>query len=359
LSGLALTLAALVTAPAVAKSWCAAPLVVHEWGVQVFRGPEASPAQVELPDWFHTLPGSGRWQSGGVPVRSLPADGGEREIPVLQFYAPPVFGAVVPVAVELGFTAGRPSVGYPRFDRVFPPRATGDPGVQLAWDALSLEVQPRAAPHAPAPPWIDDLRAVDGALWVNRGDESERFLFYEADTREQPRVRLEADRVRNTGAWPVHDLAVVRRVNGQAEVARLERLEAGGAVTLSFEPVADPGAIMRPWLSERLLAEDGPDAVRDWSMDMDDCVMMRDPAVPESTSAGHGLYQPEIDAMLDLWQARLFGQQGTVLLYRDDPVALDALVPMAVYTDMHHFVRLSRTGLVLWEGLEPEARSRE
>ena len=110
--------------------------------------------------------------------------------------------------------------------------------------------------------------------------------------------------------------------------------------------------VLRPWLTDRLLAAGGVESLAEWSMDMDDCVMMRDPAQPVSLSSGHGLYRAEVDAMLDLWQERFFGQRGTVLLYRDDPGALDAMAPLAVYTDMHHFVELSRTGLVLWEGLD-------
>jgi hypothetical protein len=346
-----LVMAMLATAPAAAKSWCAAPLVVHEWGVQVFHGPEAQPQLSELPPWFRKLPGGAHGELGSMPVRDLPADGGEREIPVLQFYTPGTFGDRVPVAVELGFYQGRPSVAYPQPDRVFPPRASGDPGLQLAWDALTLEPRARAEPHTTTAPWVQDLRAVDDALWVNRGEQSERFLFYEAVTREQPRVEFEAGRVHNTGPWPVYDLAVIRRVDGRAEIARLDLLEAEGSAKLRFEAVEDPSATLRPWLRARLLAAEGPEVLRDWSMDMDDCVMMRDPAVPVRQASGHGLYPGEVDALLDLWQARLFEQPGTVLLYRDDPAALDAMVPMAVYTDMHHFVELNRLGLVLWEGL--------
>ncbi len=42
------------------------------------------------------------------------------------------------------------------------------------------------------------------------------------------------------------------------------------------------------------------------------------------------------------------------VLYREDPAALDAAAPLSIYTDMHHFVRMSRTGLVLWEGVALE-----
>ena len=345
-----LLVAFLLAAPAQGKSWCAVPLVVHEWGVQVFQGPHAQSVDMELPDWFHRRSSAGELDA--TPVRSLPADGGEREIPVLQFYAPRVYGDGVPVAVELGLADGRPSVWYPREDRLLPGRPLGDVGVQLAWDALSLTQQARVEPRESALEWIGALRAVEHALWVNRGGQSERFLFYEAQTRSPPVVRISSDHVVNESPWPVHDVVVVSRSGDRVLVAPVGTLDAGARSPLELEPMVGAASTLRARLAAGLAAQDSPESMSEWSMDMDDCVMMRDPAVPVSSSGGHGLYQAEIDAMLVLWQARFFEQQGTVLLYRDDPAALDAMAPLAVYTDMHHFVELSRTGLVLWEGIE-------
>ena len=344
--------AGLLVSPAHAKSWCATPLVVHEWGVQVFHGPGAQPVDMDLPPWFHRRASVG--SVGVTPVRSLPADGGEREIPVLQFYASRVYGDGVPVAVELGLIDGQPSVWYPREDRLLPARPDGDAGVQLAWDALSLTVQARVAPQATQLPWIGELREVPQALWVNRGGQSERFLFYEAQTRAKPSVRIEGDRLINSGSQPVHDLIVVSRSGGVVRVDQHSVLSSDSHAALDLEPMDDAAATLRTWLAAALAADEGVEALDEWSMDMDDCVMMRDPAVPVRSSEGHGLYPQEIDALLNLWQVRFFEQQGTVLLYREDPAALDAAAPLSVYTDMNHFVRMSRAGLVLWEGLALE-----
>jgi hypothetical protein len=79
--------------------------------------------------------------------------------------------------------------------------------------------------------------------------------------------------------------------------------------------------------------------------------MMRDPTVPVEKARGHRLYGPEVDVVLGVWADRLLAADGVHLVYREDPAALDARMPLAVYTDMFHFVELDRLGIVLVEGL--------
>lgn len=345
-------LVALALAPlGEAKSWCAAPVVVHEWGVQTYGGPEGKPWKPALPTWFYR--GAPADPVRPQRVRDMPADGGERVLPVLHFYAPRVWGEGIPVAVEVGFARGTASVWYPQVDRLDP-----DAEVQLAWDALTLSADARGTPRPSRTPWVGDLRAIESALWVNRGPESERFLFYEAETSEQPAVRVEPWSetgpgvcVRNQGEHPVYDLVVIQRDTVTAMVGRLDRLEAGEAVDLALAQMPEPAIAMRPWMLDRLVDPEEPEPVLDWVMDMDDCVMMRDPGIPVTTASGHGLYRAEADALLDAWAPRFFGQVGTSLLYREDPAALDSMAPLAIYTDMRHFSRLHRTGLVFWADL--------
>ena len=93
------------TGVAWAASWCATPLVAHEWGVHVVRVDGGKPASVPLPSWFHhTLDPTA--QSSSEPVRDLPPDGGLRLLPVVQFYVGPGFGPGAPVALEVGFRDG-------------------------------------------------------------------------------------------------------------------------------------------------------------------------------------------------------------------------------------------------------------
>jgi hypothetical protein len=83
-----------------------------------------------------------------------------------------------------------------------------------------------------------------------------------------------------------------------------------------------------------------------WSRD--DCVMMRDPAIPTTTAEGHRLYAHEVDAILDVWAGTFFGSPGTTIVYREDPAYLDRAMPLSIYTDMYNHVKLRRLGLAVW-----------
>lgn len=80
--------------------------------------------------------------------------------------------------------------------------------------------------------------------------------------------------------------------------------------------------------------------------------MMRDPAVPAEDASDHRLYGPELDVLLSVWADRLLASDDIHLTYREDVAALDAAMPLSVYTDMFHDVHLARLGVVLVEGLE-------
>ena len=97
------------------------------------------------------------------------------------------------------------------------------------------------------------------------------------------------------------------------------------------------------WVTASPVLADGP-----WHGD--DCVMQRDPAVPVTHAAGYTLYPSEVDAMLGVWGPRLFGPRDH-LLYREDPAALDAVMPVSLYTDMRHWLEWRRLGVVLVEDL--------
>jgi len=59
----------------------------------------------------------------------------------------------------------------------------------------------------------------------------------------------------------------------------------------------------------------------------------------------------EAGVVLDAWGARFFDAPGTTLVYREDVAQLDEVMPIAVYTDMYHYVVLRRLGLALVEGV--------
>ena len=82
-----------------------------------------------------------------------------------------------------------------------------------------------------------------------------------------------------------------------------------------------------------------------------ECVMMRDPALPVEAASGYRVYGPELDVLLGVWADRMLVADGVHLVYREDPTALDSRMPVSVYTDMMHYVTLSRLGVVVVEGV--------
>lgn len=380
-----------------AELWCAEPLVVHEWGVQVFAGGAArrlGPDAAALPRYFHDHP-SGP-VAAGPPVRSLPVDSGLRALPVVQFYAAGTF-TPVPVGIEVGFRQGDATVWYPQIDQRRsatdangaaaqaaraqllraraarandPARYTGalpaspaDPTRQLTWDALRLTRAPAHARAQSQVPWVDRLRGFGDALWVNGASESERFVFYEARTSERQALSIErgptyaAGRrhviLRNASASPVFDVFLVHREGADTYLFYAPSIPAHATAGLVLEQhrttAATFAAGSRARLRQQLTDAHEPRAPREHHWDTDDCVMGRDPAMPVEAAEGHRLYAQEVDALLEVWGARLFDAPGTTLVYREDTHYLDDVMPLSIYTDMSHFVRLRRAGLAVVE----------
>jgi len=375
----------LLTMAAQAKSWCASPLTAHEWGVAVLRTDGVQPEGVALPSWLHreALPIA----PAERPVRHRDVDSGVRTLPVVQFYSPARWGDSVPVGLEVGFRQGEASLWFPQVDRRVPasiargpaaewarqdlllrraarppfgrgpyPPLPSDPTRQLHWDALFLSQKASPPSHPAEVPWVDALRQMPGALWVHGMEETERFVFYEADTEESPAVLLERGaswspthphyQLRNGSDWPVHDVLVV--ADGQAW--RAPSIPAGATAGFLLEEPLEAD-VQRAWLRDRWTDHAVPAPPKEVAWEQDDCVMGQDPALPVEAASGHRLYAAEIDVVLDVWAERLLASEGVHLVYREDPEALDALMPISVYTDMFHHVDLRRLGVVLVEGL--------
>jgi hypothetical protein len=364
---------------ALARSWCASPLVVHEWGVQVLRTDGAEPVGVPMPSWFHR---SGTSPAVGEPVRHLPPDTGIRTLPVVQWYAP--VQRDLPAALEVGFTLGEAAVWWPAVDVLRPateanserarqarreleqararrdplrdnPPLPSDPTRQLGWDRLDLRVQAPARLPPAEVDWVEALRAMPGALWVERGSQADRFVFYEATTTERPSVVLERGEswgpgrqhvvLRNVGDWAVHDVVLV--ANGR--VVTVPSIPAGATAGFLLQDPLERDELLS-WLGSRWIDAKRPTAPTSWEMDMEDCAMMRDPAVPVEEAASHRLYRPEVELLLQVWGERLAESEGVHLVYREDVAQLDARMPLSVYTDMLHTLELRRLGVVLVEG---------
>lgn len=392
---LAVLAAALVPLPSEAEMWCADPLWVHEWGVVVFGagGAGRTTAGPSLPPFFHSSAPT-KAAATGQPVRHLPVDGGERELPVLHFYAPKNWRPV-PVAIEVGFAQGEATRWYPQVDgRRSGAEANGaeaqraraqllaarqargaggpaqplgrDPTRQLSWDALSLDASPSTPPRVTPEPWVQRLRGFGDALWVNGAGESERFVFYEGQTREAPALVIERGPtyapgrrhyvLRNTSARAIHDVFLVHREGAATYVIAVASIPAGRSAGYVLEEhrvaAGDLAARTRGALRAAIVDPHAaaPSADYGWG-GANGCVMQRDPAIPVERAVDHRLYAHEADAILETWGARFFDAAGTTVVYREDVAQLDEAMPLSIYTDMYHFVEHRRLGLALVENV--------
>lgn len=364
------------------KSWCARPLIVHEWGVQVFTASGAASgaqARATLPPYFHAQAGPA---TSAARVCDLPPDSGERDLPVMHFYAREGDDRI-PLGLAVGFTQGAATRFYPQVDAFrqeqaansasaqqirlglvkarselkpfgVRPRLPDDPTRQLQWNSLTLT----RAPLHPALPtdvdWVQNARALKETLWVNGATESERFVFFEAKTRERVALKLlRGDRytnkfrhyvLSNPSPFPVHDVFVLHREGNTLFVFEAPAIPAGASAGFALEEhrVADQNASTRIALRNRLVAAASEDPT---------CVMGRDPAKPVESASGHTLFADEADALLRVWGAALFDQPGTTIVYREDRAYLDQVMPLSLFTDMFHWVELHRAGLALWQGV--------
>jgi hypothetical protein len=384
-----------------AKSWCAYPLWVHEWGVHVFEGGgEAAP--MPWPSFFHARTGAGMGAGMGAglsaPVRHFPADSGVRALPVLHFYTAGE-RVPVPLGLEVGITDGQALVWYPQVDslrtaadangawaqeqraELLAARAKRvpydlttmaslgpDPTRQLVWEALSLA---RAPEHPlgkdPSVGWLETLRAMPGALWVNSpASESERFVFYEGATTSGPQLTVTRGDtwtaakphyvLHNPTAFGVHDVFVVERGDDGARVFYAPSIPAGASAGFAWDGAPLTPQALKAETRDRLLTvltdSKQPQVPEGYDWSAGECVMSRDPALPTEAASGHRLFRPEAEAILTIWGERFFDQPGAVILYREDIGYLDAASPLSIYTDMAHFIDLRRAGLVLWRGLD-------
>lgn len=332
-----------LSAAALAESWCAAPLEAHEWGVVRIGGRAPGP---DLPPWFARASGG---RPGGPRVRDLPADTGLRDLPVVAlFTAAGSMSEPIPFAMEVAFADGAPTAWWPPVD--------ARSGSALSWEALSLSRSPANPPRDTDAAWVEAQRAVPAARWIDRGPDSERFLFYEGRTREASALEVRRgdtwtpDRphwvLENTGAADVHDVVIL----ADGRVWTAPTIPAGRSAGFLLVDPLDREALLAWW---RARWSSGRAADLPWTMADGDCVMGRDPAVPVERATDHRLFAEEVDALLAAWADPFFAPTApgeARLLYREDVAAVDAAMPARLYTDQFHHLTFRRLSVVLVDG---------
>ena len=403
-----------ITTFSYARSWGARPIVAHEWGVQVFdsSGDRELP---DLPDFLHTPKDApkGSVTTFRPPVREMQDDTGERDKPILYFYLEPPQEEGVPVAVSLGFAFGKPKAWYPQADHVCAPfrevpdaatleqwlAALGSPDFrireeasgklaecgpplrtlleralggskdaeirqrleacledflkpQLTWDHLKLVKTLPQGMELPgktlkADHWVRQARQVDAA-YVTNGVEGERYVFYEGKTAERPAIQVKPGSkpggfiLANVSRHPVHDVFLVCVPGFKEAFGHVETLAPGASTEVILRDPRGPSAPDRLLLR---LQANRPERKEEGRM-------YRKPCEPQGPTTESWLFEKEAEALLAIWGKDFFRGEGARLIYREDVAALDEAMPLALHTDMYHFIQLSRVGLVLVKGLD-------
>ncbi|MDK1030540.1 MAG: hypothetical protein QGD94_00875 [Planctomycetia bacterium] len=391
--------------------WSAQPIVVHEWGVSVFDWAKGAAVPETLPAFMYTekKPGKGLG-APKQRVKDMPPDTGERLKPILYFYPQGYMTKDVKVGVEVRFAYGRANAWWPQVSLYRTPEQTAkakpvdweawrkkhgnrwrkplpklpdDERFELVWHDLTLTKdlptgKTLVGKKLPEDHWVRRARKVDSWLrprfpyYVSNGKEVERFLFYEGATREMPAITVLPPRreekechLVNVGEEPIYDVFVVYRGGGRRWVKYLAVLPPVPAVkkkTFGWgHDVAQIVSIALPDFANQLLggALDEAEFDRRTRGKLVEVLTagehyapqfyrgMRDPGDPQPPTKMHHLFLPEAVALEKIWHTEFFESDGLTVVYRESPEYLDEAMPLRIYTDMHHYVMLSRCGLVL------------
>jgi hypothetical protein len=79
----------------------------------------------------------------------------------------------------------------------------------------------------------------------------------------------------------------------------------------------------------------------------------RNPAQFQPPTTEYRLFPKELAAMEQIWNREFFGNDGLTIIYREATDYLDDTVPLRIFTDMSHYVRLSRCSLVVNRSIDP------
>lgn len=128
-------------------NWDAAPLTVHEWGVNTFDWNKAARLQQDLPKFLYTDLRPGKVAPAPKKrVRDLPADSGVRTKPILYFYPGTAASRIRTVArpvvgVEMRFAEGYANAWWPQVHRYRTEEESSKAGPPnwAAWKEKSLQ----------------------------------------------------------------------------------------------------------------------------------------------------------------------------------------------------------------------------
>lgn len=264
-----------------------------------------------------------------------------------------------------------------------------DERFELCWHHLTLSKDAPAGlslrrDAAADASWVDLARKVESA-YVSNGKEADKFLFYEGQTHEQPAIALlpavqlnASPRYNaqphgsetnaylvNASAFPLYDVFAVYRDTKRGvrwagylpELPALAQPQEGSSSDTSLRVIASlplpdfsalpAGVAMDEATFARLTRERLLDTLTAGAPYRAGYVGLRDPADPQPPTQTSSLYSDEAAALERIWHDDFFATDGLTILYRESPAYLDQHMPLNLYTDIRHYIMLSRCGLVL------------
>ena len=223
--------------------------------------------------------------------------------------------------------------------------------------------------------WVKLARNVNSA-YVSDGKEAEKYIFTRGKRPRSPAIvilpppRNDSNHyLVNVSDFPIHDVFAIYRDKARKVVwvkylpmmapvpvvaTNPEVLSRGynvpqiTALALPDFAAMTPAQGLTPeeftrMTRDRLLETLTAGVFYDGDMSMD----LRDPTLPQPPTTQSQLFPQEASALEAIWHADFFAADGLTILYREDPAYLDQAMPLNIYTDMFHYVKLTRCGLVL------------
>lgn len=251
-----------------------------------------------------------------------------------------------------------------------------DERFQLVWDRLEVS---RLLPEKvalpgndlPANHWFKIARQVESD-YISNGTEAEKFLFYEGRTGETPAIAIiPQDRfsvarflVHNISDHPIHDVFLIYRNKFHFWVRYFPQILPVGGHSGEVSAQQSAPNLVSPAIPrwEELDREDMADERefhRRTELKLSSILRMdapnmdavysgrRNPAQYQPPTQEYRLFPLEIAALERIWNREFFGDEGLTILYRESLDYLDDAAPLHIYTDMEHYVSLSRCSLVV------------
>jgi hypothetical protein len=238
-----------------------------------------------------------------------------------------------------------------------------------------------AGGNLPETNWVSIARQVDSA-YVSNGTEAEKFLFYEGKTPEMPAIALvpyerwlsndPSFLVQNLSRHPIYDVFILYRNEAKRqfwaryvpELMPLEAAERDPAGPQSrdhqahpmipnFEKAQPSEFIDEAEFHRRTQLLFGRLLSMNYSLPDEIYNGRRNPAQYQPPTTEFRLFPKEVAALERIWNRQFFGNSELTILYRESTEYLDQAAPLHIYTDMRHYVKLSRCSLVVNHGLDP------